>query len=172
MKRLWPLSHRGRALLINALAFEAGWLACVLGGSKVALGAGALLIGFHLWRVADSGEWRLLGGLALAGLCIDGGFALAGGFTFNEAAQPVWDAGPLPLWLWMLWPLFATLVRHSLDWLWRYPWLATLCGGTGGALSYYGGSVLAGVELAVWLLPAEALVWALLCALLSRHKRG
>jgi len=64
------------------------------------------------------------------------------------------------------------LVRHSLDWLWRYPWLATLCGGTGGALSYYGGSVLASVELAVWLLPAEALVWALLCALLSYHKRG
>lgn len=161
-----------RRQLFNALRFEVGWLACVLGGSTVALGAGTLLIGFHLWRVARSGEWRLLGGLALAGLCIDGGFALAGGFTFNATAQPVWDAGPLPLWLWMLWPLFATLAHHSLYWLWRFPRLAMLCGGLGGTLSYYGGSVLAGVELAVWLLPAEALVWALLCALLSRHARG
>jgi|AntDeeMinimDraft_5_1070356.scaffolds.fasta_scaffold11810_2 hypothetical protein len=160
-----------RRQLFNALRFEIGWLACVLGGSTVALGAGALLIGWHLWRVAGSGEWRLLGGFALAGLCIDGGFALAGGFTFNDAAPRF---GPLPLWLWlwMLWPLFATLVRHSLGWLWHFPRLAMLCGGLGGALSYYGGSVLAGVELAIWLLPAEALVWALLCALLSRHKRG
>lgn len=161
-----------RRQLLNALGFEAGWLACVLGGSWVALGAGTLLIGWHLWRLAYPGEWRLLGGLALTGLVIDGGLALAGGFTFNETAQPVLDAGPLPLWLWMLWPLFATLVRHSLGWLWRFPRLAMLCGGLGGALSYYGGSVLAGVTLAPWLLPAEALTWALLCAWLSRRAPG
>ncbi|BBI47768.1 hypothetical protein HORIV_01890 [Vreelandella olivaria] len=42
--------------------------------------------------------------------------------------------GLLPLWLWMLWPLFATLVYHSLAWLWRYPLLAALCGAISGPL--------------------------------------
>lgn len=158
-----------RHQLLNALLFQTGWLACVLGGSWMALGAGTLLIGWHLWRQAYPGEWRLLGGFALAGLCIDGSLALAGGFTFINGTS-AWL--PLPVWLWMLWPLFATLVRHSLGWLWRFPRLAMLCGGLGGALSYYSGSVLANITLAPWLLPTEALVWALACAWLSRHARG
>lgn len=169
MKDRWPFSPRTGALLVNALAFETGWLACVLGGSLVGLVAVAGVIGHHFWRLAAPGEWRLLAGFAALGLAVDGGFTLAGGFTFNDAAPRF---GPLPLWLWLLWPLFATLVRHALGWLWRYPWLAALCGGTGGALSYYGGSVLADVTLAPWLLPAEALVWALLCARLARHGHG
>lgn len=49
-------------------------------------------------------------------------------------------------------------------------WLATCCGAAGGALSYYGGSVLAEVTLAPWLLPAEALAWGLICALLARQR--
>lgn len=159
--------RRLRRLALNALAFEAGWLACVLGGSQVALAAGALVVGGHLWRVAGAGEGRLLAGFAALGLAVDGGFALAGGFIFADPT-PAWL--PLPLWLWMLWPLFATLVHHSLGWVWHLPWLAPLLGATGGALSYYGGSVLADVTLAPWLLPAEALAWALVFGGLAAHR--
>ncbi|WNK20498.1 DUF2878 domain-containing protein [Halomonas piscis] len=167
-----PFTPRARRLIVNAMAFEAGWLVCVLGGSSVALVAGPALIGWHLWRTAGPGEWRLVVGFALAGLFIDGGLTLAGGFTFHRpgAHGTMPDAWPLPLWLWMLWPLFATLVRHSLSWLWPYPWLATCCGAAGAALSYYGGSVLARVTLAPWLVPAEALAWGLVCALLARQR--
>ena len=156
----WP------RLLFNLVGFEAGWLLCVLGGSWVALATGLLLVGGHLRFVAGAGEWRLLAGFAALGLVLDGSLALLGGFDFSSHAQMF---GLLPLWLWMLWPLFATLLRHSLAWLWRFPWLAAAGGAVSGPLSYYGGGLLADVPLAPWLLPAQALIWGILCYLLARN---
>lgn len=151
-------------LLANLAAFQAGWFACVLGGSRVGLLAVALILTLHLAWLARPGEWRWLAGFAALGLVVDGGLTLAGGFAFAEGTPLL---GGMPAWLWLLWPLFATLVHHSLAWLWQSPWLATLGGATSGPLSYYAGARLAGVELAPWLLPAEALAWALICLALS-----
>lgn len=161
-------SPKWQALVLNALRFEAGWLLCVLGGSWVAAIAGGSLLVWHLWRCARPGEWQFIAGFALLGLVIDGGLQLLGGFDFNDQTLVL---GLLPLWLWMLWPLFATLVHHSLAWLWRYPLLAALCGAISGPLSYYGGALLAEVTLAAWLLPIQALVWAVLCLGISRFYR-
>lgn len=156
-------------LVANLVAFEAGWTACVLGGSLVgAMVAGALLAA-HLRWVARPGEWRWLAGFALLGLAVDGGLALAGGFAFTETPLIL---GLLPVWLWLLWPLFATLLHHSLAWLWSRPRLAVVGGAIGGPLSYYAGAELAGVSLAPWLLPAQALVWAGLCLWLCRRLGG
>ena len=154
----WP------KLVFNLVGFEAGWLLCVLGGSWVALATGLVLIGGHLWFIARPGEWRLLAGFAGLGLLLDGSLTLLGGFDFSGHSQLF---GLLPLWLWMLWPLFATLLAHSLTWLWRLPRLAALAGAISGPLSYYGGGVLAGVSLAPWLLPVQALIWGTLCYLLA-----
>lgn len=159
---------RWQALLFNALRFEAGWLLCVLGGSWLAVMGGGGVLAWHLWRCALPGEWRFIAGFALLGLMIDGGLFLLGGFSFNDQTLVL---GVLPLWLWMLWPLFATLVYHSLAWLWRYPLLSAMFGAMGGPLSYYGGALLAGVSLAPWLLPVHALIWGTLCAGLSHYYR-
>ncbi len=153
-------------LLANLAAFQAGWFACVLGGSRVGLLVAAMLITLHLAWLARPGEWRWLAGFAALGLVIDGGLTLADGFAFVDGTPLL---GGMPPWLWLLWPLFATLIHHSLAWLWQTPWLAVLGGAAGGPLSYYGGARLAGVELAPWLLPAEALAWALICLALSRR---
>lgn len=155
-----------RAMLFNALRFEAGWMLCVLGGSWVAAATGAALLGWHFWHWAKPGEWRFIALFALLGLALDGGLHLAGGFDFGEQTLV---AGLLPLWLWMLWPLFATLVFHSLVWLWRYPLVAAVCGAISGPLSYLGGAALANVSLAPWLLPAQAVIWAALCWGISRY---
>ncbi|PCF96712.1 DUF2878 domain-containing protein [Vreelandella nigrificans] len=155
-----------REILFNALRFEAGWLLCVLGGSWVAAFAGTGLLGWHIWRCAKPGEWRFIGVFAVLGLAIDGGLHLVGGFDFGGHALAV---GLLPLWLWMLWPLFATLVFHSLAWLWRYPLIAAACGAVSGPLSYLGGAALADVGLAPWLLPTQAAIWAVLCFGISRY---
>lgn len=162
--------HPGKVRLVaNLVVFEAGWTACVLGGSLVgALVAGALLA-VHLRWVAHPGEWRWLVGFALLGLAVDGGLALTGGFQFHTDTLAL---GLLPAWLWLLWPLFATLLHHSLAWLWSRPRLAVLGGAIGGPLSYYAGAELAGVTLAPWLLPAQALVWAGLCLWLCRRLGG
>ncbi len=159
-------TRRWQVLLFNALRFEAGWLLCVLAGSWVAALAGGSLLAWHLWRCALPGEWRLIAGFAVLGLMIDGGLHLLGGFNFNDQALVL---GLLPLWLWMLWPLFATLIYHSLAWLWRYPLLAALLGAVSGPLSYYGGALLAGVSLAPWLLPVHALIWATLFVGISHY---
>lgn len=157
-------ARKWQALLFNALRFEAGWLLCVLGGSWVAAVAGSSLLIWHLWRHGLPGEWRFIAGLALAGLLIDGSLHLLGGFDFGDQQLVL---GLLPLWLWMLWPLFATLIYHSLAWLWRYPLLSALCGAISGPLSYYGGALLADVSTAPWLLPAQGVIWATLCAGIS-----
>lgn len=159
-------TRQWQALLFNALRFEAGWLLCVLGGSWVAAVAGGGLIAWHLWRYGLPGEGRFIAGFALLGLVIDGSLYLLEGFDFNDQSLAL---GLLPLWLWMLWPLFATLAYHSLAWLWRYPLLAAVCGAVSGPLSYYGGALLAGVTFAPWLLPVHALIWAALCAGISRY---
>ncbi|WP_309251239.1 DUF2878 domain-containing protein [Onishia taeanensis] len=169
------------ASVANIVAFQVGWFACVLGGSAIGSGVAAMIVAGHLFWLGRPGEWRLLAAFATLGLIIDGSFVLLGGFGFDataggEAALAGAGAGalmalPLPLWLWLLWPLFATLPQHSLVWLWQRPWLAALGGATSGPLSYLAGARLSGVELAPWLLPAEALVWAALCLGLS-HRLG
>ena len=166
------------APIANIAAFQLGWFACVLGGSMAGGLVAVMILAAHLRWLGRPGEWRLLAGFAVLGLLIDGSLALLGGFGFAGAEEGLALAGagagpllalPLPAWLWLLWPLFATLPRHSLSWLWRRPWLAMLGGATSGPLSYLAGARLSGVELAPWLLPAEAVVWALLCLALSRH---
>lgn len=151
-------------MVANLAAFQAGWFACVLGGSRVGLLVAAVIITLHLIWLARPGEWRWLAAFAALGLAVDGSLALAGGFDFADGPFAL---GVMPSWLWLLWPLFATLIHHSLAWLWQYRWLAILGGATSGPLSYYAGARFAGVELAPWLLPAEALVWALICFVLS-----
>ncbi|MGM0694689.1 MAG: DUF2878 domain-containing protein [Pseudomonadota bacterium] len=153
-------------MLVNLAAFQAGWFACVLGGSVIGVLVAAAVITLHLAWLARPGEWRWLAGFAALGLVVDGGLTLAGGFAFAERTPLL---GGMPLWLWLLWPLFATLIHHSLAWLWQTPWLAMLGGATSGPLSYYAGARLAGVELTPWLLPAEALIWALICLGLCRR---
>ncbi|MCW4149809.1 DUF2878 domain-containing protein [Halomonas sp. 18H] len=156
---------KGR-LIANLAGFQLGWLACVLGGSLIGLVTVAILLALHLRFMAYPGEWRWLAGFALLGLGVDGGLALAGGFQFPDDA---WRLGPLPVWLWLLWPLFASTLHHGLAWLWPHPRLAMLGGALSAPMSYFGGARLAEVDLAPWLLPAEALVWLLLCLGVSRQ---
>lgn len=153
-------------LIANLGGFQLGWLACVLGGNWIGLIAVSLLLGTHLYWLAWPGEWRWVAGLALIGLVVDGGLALAGGFHFAAADLPF---GPLPLWLWLLWPLFGSTLQHGLAWLWLRPRLAMLSGTLGGPTSYYSGAQLADVALAPWLLITESLVWLALCYGLSQR---
>ena len=71
----------------------------------------------------------------------------------------------LPLWLALLWLLFASTLNYSLNWTKRPWWLGSLLGAVAGPLSYWGGATLAGVGLPLGVWPSLvvlALIWALL----------
>lgn len=143
----WPL-------IANALVFQGGWFACVLGGSGWASVVMPLILVGHGYWLARPGEWRWWLGFGVVGVVVDGGLMIAGGIAIEHSS---------PLWLWALWPLFATTLHHCLAWLWSHRALAAACGIIGGPMSYLSGAALADVTIQPWAVAVEALVWGTIC---------
>ena len=146
--------------LANAVLFQCGWFACVLGGnSRWLLVAVAALAVHLLWISSWSREGQAILAVTLLGTVIDTSLRTFGVFHFSMP-------GPLiPLWLIVLWALLATTLRHCLAWSARPWWRASLLGAVGGPLSYYAGSQLAGVSFGYGTAPTMiglGLLWALL----------
>ncbi len=146
--------------LANAVLFQCGWFACVLGGNSRWLLVAVAAIAVHLlWISSWSREGQVILAVTLLGTVIDTSLRTFGVFHFSMP-------GPLiPLWLIVLWALLATTLRHYLAWSARPWWRASLLGAVGGPLSYYAGSQLAGVSFGYGTMPTViglALLWALL----------
>jgi hypothetical protein len=155
--------------LTNAVLFQVGWLACVLGGDSLwLLLALAVLVVHFGWISSWAAEGRLILSVVLVGTAVDSLLRAAGVFEFL-------DLSPLiPLWLMLLWALLATTLRHCLQWSARPWWLASGLGAVGGAVSYYGGGQLAGVQFPYGEVPTLigiGLLWALLFPLLHAMAR-
>ena len=146
--------------LANAVLFQCGWFACVLGGNSRWLLVAVAAIAVHLlWISSWSREGQVILAVTLLGTVIDTSLRTFGVFHFSMP-------GPLiPLWLIVLWALLATTLRHCLAWSARPWWRASLLGAVGGPLSYYAGSQLAGVSFGYGTMPTViglGLLWALL----------
>ncbi|SFC31165.1 Protein of unknown function [Marinospirillum celere] len=158
------LPGRIQQLIINALVFQIGWFACVLGGTTPWLIVVMGLLAFHLLFLADRNEARFLLLVAALGTLVDSLWMQAGWMVF-----PGWEAAWIPPWLILLWMLFGTLLRHALSWLQDRWILATVLGALGGSSSYLAGAELGAAELPQgrWMtFLAFALTWALLFPLL------
>jgi hypothetical protein len=160
-------------LLINILAFQIGWFACVLGAAHGMPAMGSLtalaIVGVHLARAANfRSELMLVALSGLIGLLADtllilfGLIQYASGLLFENIA---------PHWIVAMWMIFATTLNISFRWLRGRPILAALLGAAAGPLAYAGGSGLGaatfpqgacpgllGVAL-VWALAMPALIW-------------
>jgi hypothetical protein len=148
-------------LLLNAGLFQIGWFACVLGAQRPWLLLLAITcLAIHLlWIANTSGEWRYLLKVSACGWVLDSALLHLGVFQFPGATLV------LPLWLAILWLLFASTLRHSLGWTKRPWWIGSLLGAIGGPLSYWGGARLADVGLPLGVWPSMlilALIWAML----------
>ena len=166
-------------LLINFLAFQAGWFICVLGAAKgyPLAGPGAVLVavGIHLAMAYQaSKELVLILVAAVIGALFDTLLVQSGWLTYADGT--LW-AGTAPYWIVAMWLLFATTLNVSLRWLRRSYMAAALLGLIGGPLSYYGGAKLGGLVfvntqasltmLAVgWAIIMPCLIW------LSQHLDG
>lgn len=158
-----------REQIANAVLFQLGWLACVLGGNSLWLLLALAALVIHLrWISSWAAEGRLILCVVIVGTAVDSVLRYLDVFRFA-------DASPLiPLWLMLLWALLATTLRHCLAWSARPWWLASALGAVGGALSYYGGGRLAGVQFPYGDIPTLILIgllWAGLFPLLHLMAR-
>ncbi|WP_122507862.1 DUF2878 domain-containing protein [Pseudomonas sp.] len=158
-----------RERIANAVLFQLGWLACVLGGNSLWLLLAVAALVIHLrWISSWAAEGRLILCVVIVGTAVDSVLRYLDVFRFA-------DASPLiPLWLMLLWALLATTLRQCLAWSARPWWLASALGAVGGALSYYGGGRLAGVQFPYGDIPTLILIgllWAVLFPLLHLMAR-
>lgn len=156
-------------LIVNALFFQLGWFACVLGGDSPWLLVVAVALAVHLlWVSSWAREGKLLLSVFLLGSTVDSFLLHMGVFDFGEPRTLI------PLWLALLWLLLATTLDHCLAWSARPWWRASLLGAIGGPLAYYAGARLGGVELPLGDVPTLvllALIWAVLMPVLHGFAR-
>jgi hypothetical protein len=165
-------------LLLNLLAFQIGWFACVLAAARdlpwLGTGIALLIVAWHILRLpAPAAEFRLVLLIGLLGLLLDSLPVLLG---LIDYASGTLVAGLPPHWIVAMWLLFATLPNISLRWLAERPALAALLGALGGPLAYYAGVALGAAQFnaPLWQpLTLLAINWAiampLIMMLAARH---
>ncbi|MGD2137637.1 MAG: DUF2878 domain-containing protein [Gammaproteobacteria bacterium] len=159
-----------KTIIINALAFQAGWLCCVLAGANQLPWLGtltALLI--VAWHLGSAGSARK----ELSLILIAGGIGAVWDSLLVAAGWLQYPSGILiegtaPHWIVAMWLLFATTLNVSLRWLKQRRLLASLLGAVAAPAAYYAGFKLGGVVIPqlVVALSALAFGWALLMPLL------
>jgi hypothetical protein len=135
-------------ILVNLIAFQVGWLACVLGGAHgwpwLGVAAMAVVAAIHLAASAAPGrEAVLMLSLGVIGALWDGLLVRLGFLEYPSGMILPWLA---PVWIIAMWVGFATTLNVSLGWLrGRWYW-ALLTGAVAGPLAYWAGMKLGGVH--------------------------
>lgn len=159
--------------IVNAIAYDLGWVAAVFGAAKGYPWLGpvyaAAMVAFHLRVMPDwKREAKFLALVAAYGLVVDSALSLMGVFHFLPGQS---IGGAAPLWLVSLWIMFGTMFNGCLPFLRRRWVLLAVSGGVLGPLAYWIGTRIGamtlGVDLAV-AIAALALVWGVTFPLLSR----
>lgn len=158
-------------LLLNFVAFQVAWFACVLGGANDLALAGTLTVaaavGLHLMlAVRPRRELALIAIASVIGLVWDSLIVRLGLMSYPAGT---FAAGIAPHWIIAMWSLFATTLNLSMGWMKGRPALAALAGAIGGPLAYLAGHRLGAVDIPVaWLaLGAQAAGWAMMMPLLT-----
>jgi Protein of unknown function (DUF2878) len=159
-------------IVINAVAFQLGWFACVLGGANQLPWLGtlvvALIVAWHLGQAQRPGrEFILLATAGVLGALWDSLLVAAGWLDYPSGTLL---AATAPHWIVAMWVLFASTLNVSLRWLRGHWMMAALLGAVAGPLAYYAGAGLGGVLVAAPLFAFTALAmgWAAFVPLLIR----
>jgi hypothetical protein len=162
-------------IITNALLFQAGWFAAVLGAARelpwVGVLAVAVVAAVHLARAARPlPELALLALAVVAGAIFETLIVQAGWLRFDSGMLV---AGTAPVWMVALWANFATTLNVSMRLLRSRLLVAALFGAIGGPAAYYAGGKLGAVEFIETgpALVAIAAGWLVLCPLLFAAAR-
>ena len=159
-------------IVLNFVAFQLGWFACVLGGANDLALAGTLtvaaIVAMHLALARRPGpEALLIAVAAVIGLTWDSLLVALGLMSYPSGN---FAPGLAPHWIIAMWALFATSLNLSMSWLKGRPWLAAVFGAVGGPLAYLAGERLGGLQMPdpVLALGAQAIGWGVILPLLAR----
>jgi hypothetical protein len=164
------------SMLANAVLYQAGWFACVLGAAhgRPWIGAVAALaiVAWHLARASDPRrELALVAASAIVGLAFETALVQSGWVRFPNG---VLLEGTAAYWMVALWALFATTLNVSLRSFRARPGLGAALGALGAPAAYYAGARLGALEMTSLgaALAAVAVGWALIApALLAAARR-
>lgn len=103
-------------MLLNIIAFQIGWFACVLGGAWgwpwLGVAVTAAVVALHLRRAAQPGAEAVLIGLSgLLGLAAD---SLLVGLGLLRFPSGQFHPQLAPYWMAAMWMLFATTVESTI----------------------------------------------------------
>ncbi|MFN0177331.1 MAG: DUF2878 domain-containing protein [Gemmatimonadales bacterium] len=133
---------------VNFVAHQTGWFALVLSAAAQRSWLGILvglgIIALHLAR--HRSEAPLVAGAVAWGLAAES--TLLGPGLLQYASKNPGPAWLAPIWILVLWALFATTLQHSMKWLLGRPALAGLLGATLGPLAFRAGEGLGAVQFA------------------------
>lgn len=157
--------------LVNYVAFQAGWFACVIGAANglpiIGLVVVLLAVLLHLsWATRPLRELQLLAICALIGLTFDSMLLATGWISYPNSTLVM---GLAPPWIVAMWVIFGSTLNLSMSWLRGRSWLAAIFGAIGGPLSYLAGQKLGAISL---LNQSAALVtlavgWAIILPLIT-----
>jgi len=156
----------GWRVAVNALAFQAAWLAAVCGAAAgqpwIGPAAAALAVALH--AAAAAAPSRELAGIAMVAVLGTLWDTLPAATGLIEYRSGVPELGGTPYWIAALWCAFATTLNVSLRWLRARPLLALALGAIAGPACYRAAAAFGALELAAprTALAAQALAWAAL----------
>jgi len=136
--------------IVNLIAFQGCWLACVLGAAAAMPWLGPLFAALWLpLHIRATGafmivETKLILAAGVLGYLLDSIVVLSGGMSFPAQAQL---GAPSTLWMVTLWLGFAATLRHALGWIRGRYLLAALLGAIAGPFAYWSGTKLGAVVL-------------------------
>lgn len=155
-----------RRVAINVLAFQAAWLAIVVGAARgefgLVIGATVLAVSLHLALCGTPlREFAAAVAVAVVGTAWDSVPVAARWMDYRGAS--LFDRAA-PYWIAALWLVFATTLNVSLRWLRSRVSLAAAFGAVVAPLCYLGGEVLGALRFLdrPAALVAEAAAWSVL----------
>jgi hypothetical protein len=165
-----------RRTVRNFIAFQIGWLACVVSAAQhrplLGLLVASAVVALHVSTSSTPGrDLKLIGVAVSFGATIDS-LLLIPDWLRYETGQPfAWLA---PYWIVALWAVFATTLNESLAWLQRSRLLAAVCGASSAPLAYWAGAQIGAIELVEPLpaLLAIGIAWGLVLPLLTHMARA
>jgi len=158
------------SIVVNFVAFQVGWFACVLGGAHHLPWLGTILVSVIIAaHVSHASRPRTELSLVLLAISIGSvwdSYLVWQGWLEYPSGTLIPDTAPH--WILAMWGVFATTLNVSLRWL-KQRWLiAIISGAIAGPLAYYAGARLGGVVFTdqTTALIALGMGWAVLMPLL------